>query len=52
MLNLHKIRIKNVFISIHMVMFSFRHKGIGVRTLMPISVNGNYMCKSPSPSAW
>lgn len=51
MLNLHKIRIKNVFISIHMIMFSFRHKGIGAHTLTSISINANYMCKSPSPSA-
>lgn len=32
-------------------MFSFSHKGIGAHTLTPISVNGNYMCKSPSPCA-
>lgn len=33
-------------------MFSLWHKGIGVHTLMPISVNGNYMCKSQVPVHW
>lgn len=30
----------------------FQHKGIGAHTPTPISVNGNYMCESPTPSAW
>lgn len=48
---MHKIRIKNVFISIHMVMFSYRRKGIGGHAPTPITVDGNYLSKSPGPSA-
>lgn len=33
-------------------MDSFQHKGIGAHTPTPISVNGNYMCESPTPSTW
>lgn len=35
-----------------MVTDSFQHEGIGARTPTPISVNGNYMCESPTPNAW
>lgn len=45
MLNMYKIRIKNVFISIYMVMFLYRRKGIGGYVLIFIIVDGNYLFK-------